>query len=292
MTWMKKLLRLCYFLLSHLPICFYYFVADCFFYTTYYAIGYRRKIVRKNITGAFPEKSIDEVKSLEKRFYRHLADYIVESAAMIRLKKEDYARRYRFINLEAISDGLTSGKNVILVAGHYGNWEWICSIPLFLGEKAIALYKEQSSRTINEAMLYGREKNGMSLLTYPNLFREILRTRGKSVFTLFLLADQRPRQDQKTEWIEFLNQPVTYFRGLENLCREMDGVVFFSQIIKVKRGHYTMEFIPMVSEEGARLSGSHLTKTYFKMLEENISIDPAFYLWSHNRWKFQKPDGV
>ncbi|MEI6456464.1 MAG: lysophospholipid acyltransferase family protein [bacterium] len=286
---MKTFLNFCYIVLRFLPLTFYYFVADCFFYISYYAIGYRRPVVRKNISLAFPDKSLPELKSIEKRFYRHLADYIVESAAMIRLKKEDYAKRYRYLNHGLISDQLKAGKNVLLVSGHYGNWEWICSLPLIIGDNVFALYKEQSNQLINEAMLYAREKNGMGLLTYPQVYREILRSKGKKVLTLFMLSDQRPLLDHKAEWIDFLNQPVTYFRGLENLSREMNGSVFYSQITKVKRGHYTMEFIPLVTDEMAENTDNWLTKTYFKILEKNISIDPAFYLWSHNRWKFTKP---
>ena len=289
---MKKLLDFWSLLLRNLPLGVYYFVADCFFYTTYYGVGYRRNIVRRNISMSFPEKTVPELRTIEKRFYRHLADYIVESAAMIRLKKEDYERRYRFLNPEIISESMKSGKNVLLVTGHYANWEWMNSLPLLISDNTYALYQEQSNKLINEAMLQSREKFGMKLMTYPGIYREILNSKGKKVILLLMLADQRPKMDHKAEWIEFLNQPVTFFRGLENLQRELKGAVFYTQITKIKRGHYTVDFIPIIPPDGDDSAENWLTKAYFKILEKNISIDPAYYLWSHNRWKFRKPSDV
>jgi len=242
-----------------------------------------------NISRAFPSESPVNTKSIEKRFYHHLADYMVESAAMIRMTKSDYSKRFRFVNIDLFDEALKQGKNVLIATGHYGNWEWMGCLPLFSENSIYAVYKEQSNRFINSVMLYAREQHGIRLLPYPGVYKEILSLPpGKSVAVL-MLADQRPKMENRARWIEFMNQDVTYFRGLDNIYKAMKGVAFYVQIQKIKRGHYTIEFIPLKPQPLEDNSGEWLSKRYFKALEENIRIDPAFYLWSHNRWKFVKP---
>jgi len=286
---MNGLLKLSIFLLKQLPLWIYYTVADFFFILTYYLIRYRRKIVRMNISRAFPTEPPVNVKAIEKRFYRHFADYIVESAAMIKMTKSDYQKRFRFVNVDLLDAFLKKGRNVLIAAGHYGNWEWLSSLPLFSEGMVYAVYKEQSNRFINSAMFFARGKNGMKLLSYPLIYKEVLALPpGKSV-AVYMLADQRPKMENKANWIEFMNQDITCFRGLGNLNKAMQGIVLFAQILKRKRGHYDIKFIQLYPEDMDDTSGDWLTRKYFKSLEENIRIDPAFYLWSHNRWKFVKP---
>lgn len=286
---MKRLTDFSFFLLKLLPFPVYYFIADFLFYLIYYVIRYRRSIVRKNITQAFPTKNLDNVRSIEKNFYLHLADYIVESVAMARMTESDFLKHFHYINLELFDTFLKQGKNVLLVTGHYGNWEWMGSLTLFSKNLIYAVYKEQSNRFINSAMLYSREKFGMHLLPYPRLYKEILSMPPDKRVGVIILADQRPAMDNKGQWIEFMNQQITYFRGLENLHKVMKGVVLYTQVLKTSRGNYTVEFIPLTPNPPEENSGDWLTKKFFKALEENIRIDPAYYLWSHNRWKFVKP---
>jgi len=287
---MKKLLCFLFFFIKLLPILFFYFVADCLFLLVFYVVRYRRALVRKNITSAFPSYNDQEIRNTEKRFYRHLTDYMVESAAMIRLNKKDYAKRFQFINLDYYHSFLDKGKNVLLISGHYGNWEWTCCLPLFSKYPIYAVYQAQSSRFFDEAMLIAREKNGMLLISYSRIYKTILMLQPGNTVAVYLLADQRPEMEKKPNWIEFLNRPVTYFRGLENLDKVMDGVVLYLEILKSKRGHYTVEFIPLKIDSDSSNEAGLLTRKYFEKLENNIRIDPAYYLWSHNRWKFLKPD--
>jgi len=286
---MNQLLNLSFFLLKLLPLRVYYVVADFFFFLTYYIIRYRRKVVRKNISRAFPSENPANAKSIEKRFYRHLADYMVESAAMVRLTRSDYSRRFKFGNIDVLNSILSRGKNVLLATGHYGNWEWMCSLPFYSEHTVFAVYKEQRNRFINSAMLYSRKKNGMRLLSYPAVYREILTMQPEKNIAVLILADQRPKMENKAHWIEFMNQDITYFRGLENLNKALQGVTLYVRILKKKRGYYTIDFIPLTPEPAEDNTGEWLTKKYFKALEETIKLDPAYYLWSHNRWKFVKP---
>jgi len=286
---MKKLFNFFFFPLKILPFTVFYFIADCLFFLIYYGIKYRRDIVNKNISRAFPDENPVNIKSIEKKFYHHLADYIIESVAMAGMTKSAFSKRFRYINLDLFDAAIKQGNNVLLVAAHYGNWEWLGSLTLFSKNTIYAVYKEQTNRFIDSAMLYSREKFGVRCLPYPQVYKEILSLTPEKSVGVLILADQRPTMDKKGQWIEFMNQQITYFRGLENLHKVMHGVVLYTQIVKTKRGSYAVEFIPLNPQPLEDNSGEWLTKRYFNAIEKNIRIDPAFYLWSHNRWKFIKP---
>ena len=54
-----------------------YVLSDILYYLAYYVVGYRRKVVRKNLVNSFPEKTEQEIKILEKSFYRQFCEQLV-----------------------------------------------------------------------------------------------------------------------------------------------------------------------------------------------------------------------
>jgi len=287
---MKILVNIAFFFLKILPIPFYYFIGNCFFYITYYLLRYRRDVVHQNIIKSFPGFDENKVTLVEKEFYRHLSDYFVESGAIVRLSEKAFQKRFRYLNGFLLEKYRKEGKNILILAGHYGNWEWFCTLPLITGYPVFSLYKPQHNLFVDEAMVQSREKYGMRLLPYPGLYKEIISLPVENPVAVLMAADQRPLWNNKDPWIEFMNQPITCFRGLENIHKAMKGHAVFAKIVKIKRGHYTVEFIPL-DETRADLAGLSLTERYFIELEKSIRSDPAYYLWSHKRWKFIKPSG-
>ena len=121
-------------LLSCIPFKVLYVLSDGLFYVLYYVIRYRRRIVRKNLTESFPEKSEQEILKIEKNFYRYFTDQVLESCKMTTISPEEISSRMKFTNVEAADAVLKTGKSIALYMGHYGNWEWVSSIPLCLGK--------------------------------------------------------------------------------------------------------------------------------------------------------------
>ena len=68
-----------WFLLSLIPLPVLYVVSDVLYFPLYYVVRYRRKIVRKNLEGSFPEKTPEEIVRIEKKFYRFFCDCVVEN---------------------------------------------------------------------------------------------------------------------------------------------------------------------------------------------------------------------
>jgi Kdo2-lipid IVA lauroyltransferase/acyltransferase len=85
-------------------------------------------------------------------------------------------------------------------------------------------------------------------------------------------------------WVTFLNQPTGVYIGSEKLAKKLDLVVFYCEIMPDKPGKYQFE-IKLITDNATTTPEHYITNTFFQMLEDSISKQPAYWLWSHRRWK-------
>ena len=107
--------------LSYIPFWALYVLSDIMYYPLYYIIRYRRKVVRKNLTESFPEKSHHEILAIEKKFYHYFMDMILESTKMASISPDEIKKRMKFSNIKMTNDLLDQGKSVDYFMGHYCN---------------------------------------------------------------------------------------------------------------------------------------------------------------------------
>ena len=114
-------------MLALMPWWVLYLHADVLYFFVYHLIGYRKKVVRRNLAECFPEKSDNERKTIEKEFYRHFTDYFVETIKLLHISDEEMRKRMVFHNAHIIEEAFDNKQSIVLYAAHYGNWEWISS---------------------------------------------------------------------------------------------------------------------------------------------------------------------
>ncbi len=275
-------------LLSYIPFRVLYIISNCLFYVVYYVIRYRRAIVRKNIVESFPDKSKREIELLEKNFYRFFTDNILESCKMATISRQEMSRRMKFINCDDLNAVLRKGKSISLYLGHYGNWEWVSSIPLYLEEGVIGaqIYHKLHNDNMNKLILNNRGRMGAVSIEMYKTARYINELASeKKVSIIGFIADQSPRKKDSRYFIPFLNHNVPVLTGTEKITKHYDFEAWFLKMKRVKRGYYEAEFVRM-HDNPKSLPDFELTSIYFGMLEEMIKISPEFYLWTHNRFKY------
>ena len=125
-----------WYILSLLPFWVHYLLSEFIYLILYKLVGYRKQVVRENLTISFPEKSKEELLRIERRFYHFLGDYFAESVKLMTISKQSLRRRLVFKNTEAIEECVESGQSCAVFLGHYCNWEWITSLPLWVTPKA------------------------------------------------------------------------------------------------------------------------------------------------------------
>ncbi|MEI3155531.1 MAG: lysophospholipid acyltransferase family protein [Odoribacter sp.] len=279
-------------LYSWLPLKVQYVFSDFYYILLYYVLRYRRKVVRMNLINSFPEKSLPEIISIEKKFYQHLCDFFVEMYRMWHMSAEEIRRRCVFTNPEVIQHYFDQGKSVIGVLGHYGNWEWMASFSLWMQEEIdfFTLYKPLHDPAADEVMIKIRSRFKAKPVPRRDILRRIVENkRAGRLFLAGFIGDQTPNDDNLNFWMEFLNQDTPILIGTEKIARKFNLPVISLHMRKVKRGYYEVDFIDLCAEP-QKLEPGELTRLHTRTLEKFIRETPELWLWSHKRWK-HKHDG-
>lgn len=273
---------------SLLPFSILYVLSDFIYLIVYYLIGYRKNVVRENLKRSFPGKTDRELLATEKKFYHHLCDLLFESIKMATISKEEMSRRMKILNYEPLLKHYDENKSVLLITSHYGNWEWTSSFSMYLpaDKPMYQVYKQQKNKLFDRLIYNLRIRFGSVNVEVNELFDVLssLKQQGK-MGMIGLISDQSPSRKGIKYQSQFLNQRTPVITGTEIIAKKYDFPVYFVQIRRVKRGYYTCNPVPIClhPQESGKFE---ITEKYIRLLEQEIMAEPAYWLWSHRRWKF------
>ncbi|MFB5944947.1 lysophospholipid acyltransferase family protein [Albibacterium profundi] len=280
----SRILSFFIYLCSLLPFWALYLLSDILYYVLYYIVGYRREVVFKNLKKSFPEKSSDDLKRIEKLFYRSLGDMIVENIKMASISAKESKKRLTILNERVLLDYLEKGQPVIMVTGHYSNWELgIHALSLLSPYPSLIVYKPLSNKVFGAAYNKIRSRFGAVMVPMKQTLRKIHHYRNRAHTSVFL-ADQTPMKSESKHFITFLNQPTLMYLGIEKIAKKLNYPIIYSHIDRVKRGYYTCEFTVLV-DNPSEYSENEITDLHSSFLEQLIQKKPELWLWSHKRWK-------
>lgn len=282
-----------WYVFSLLPLRVLYVLSDGIFLLLYRCVGYRIKVVRKNLSDSFPEKTEQERRQIERGFYHFLCDYFVETLKLMTMSRNQLRRRMVFKGVEAVNEAIEQGQSCAVYLGHYCNWEWVTSLPLWVTPKAQCgqIYHPLENKEMDKLFIDLRERLGGVCIPMTETLRYLVRLRAENKPTIIgYIADQVPFWRNMHHWRTFLSHPDTpVLSGSENIARRMKNAVFYLDIRRLRRGYYEAEFKP-ITREPQSLPEFQITDAYFEFLEQSIRRAPEFWLWSHNRWKRTKEE--
>lgn len=273
--------------LSRLPLRVHYFFAHVLAFLAQYVVRYRRKVVRQNLRNSFPEYSLSQIRAVERKFYLNLASCAVETIWMLTAKKAEVKAHVEYKNMELITEAFDQGRNVTALFGHFGNWEWICTTPLFLREQdAVAtLYKPLSNQFFDQLYYDMRSRFGVHCIPKQKVLRALVDYKKKNQpVILAFIADQSPSLSSLHYFTQFLNQRTPFVTGWEEISRKQNSRVIYVDIQRPKLGHYVYN-VELLSDNPSAAEPYALTEQYARKLEQNIVESPELWLWSHRRWK-------
>jgi KDO2-lipid IV(A) lauroyltransferase len=275
------------YVLSLLPMRLLYVVSDGLYIIVYRLVGYRRKLVRKHLESCFPEKDKDFIVKTEKGFYHWLCDYFVETVKLLSISAENLKRHMVFKGAEKVNEIVETGQSCALYLGHYCNWEWITSLPLWFTPKAkcCQVYHVLENPWADRLFLKLRGRMGAISIPMSEVLRRLaaFRQQGHPV-VIGYISDQVPFWNNIHHWVDFLHHDTPVLTGTERLIRGTGQAVFYLDVHRVRRGYYEGEF-KLIERNPKNTKDFELTDVYFKYLEASIVRDPQCYLWTHNRWK-------
>lgn len=270
--------------LAWLPLWLLYGISDVLAFLLYHVVKYRRKVVRKNLTTSFPEKTIKEIKEVEKKFYRFLGTQMVETLKTLTISEKELKRRVSVEQSDLVNESLANNRNAVLLLGHYNNWEWVQEITRYFIPSAFmaSIYHPLDNKMWDRIFIKLRSRWNAHIVPM-NKAPRVLLNKDNFPWVCGFIADAWTRHTKDETFITFLNQKTRVITGPEEIGRKVDADFFYLEMLRVKRGHYRIIFHPL---NPANLTETYpFTRTFWKEFEKTILQAPAYWLWSHKRWK-------
>ena len=267
-----------------------YLISDLIFVILFYIVRYRREVVSENLSRSFPEKSQNERNRITVKFYHHLCDCFLETLYFDWITDKQVRKRIKFLNPQLPNSYMDQGKTVIILMGHYNNWECFNNWGLHSNHKSYAIYKKLRNNAFEKFYIHLRSRFGSFPLERAMTFRQLMDDLNSKIPSLSLfLIDQTPRVHDIQYWTTFLNQETAVLVGPEKIAMKLNTVVLFGKTKKVKRGFYNIEF-ELITDNAKACRKFEITEKSTRLMEKLIIESPEYWLWSHRKWKHQRSE--
>ncbi len=264
-------------------------------------VRYRRDVVMHNLTKAFPEKNVWDLKPIRKAFYQHFGELVAEAVWFGGCRKAKRLRRARLVeveNPEVAARLFEAAPSMVVMYSHCGNWELYGGIesynytdkPLPFNEQNFCVvYRELSSRAWDEVMRDNRfaplkdRKHFPGYIETKDLIRYAYSHRDeKKIYNVN--TDQRPYFESPANMdVDFFGQQVQTMTGAAALARKLGMSVAYLSMRRERRGHYVMHYEP-ICEDASKLGVAEIMQQYYRLVEADIRQQPENYLWTHQRF--------
>ncbi len=277
--------------ISYLPLRILYLFTDFFYLLLITVVPYRKKVIEGNIERSFPNVSKSERAKIKRQFYRHFSDLLAEGIKNLTISKGSLSKRFLVKNPEVMYQLYNQKKSVVLVSGHYNNWEWLITAQNFLfPHKAMGIGMPMTSKFWDKKINERRMRFGMNVIHSKNFKEEIEKNLHHPIAVL-TLGDQSPGDSTKSYWMDFLHQKTAVAFGTELMAHQFDFAVVYFATRKIKRGYYEMELF-LITENASSTEWGEITEAHTHLLEKEIIKNPAYWIWSHKRWKRELPSDI
>lgn len=245
-------------------------------------LRYRYAVVVQNLSRSFPDRSYAEISRVAAGFYRHFCGIFVEMGLMLFSSERRVKQKVKVRNPELPAQ--YAGSNIIIMLGHYGNWECLNILPTYFNFPLYAVYKPLSNAFFDRLMQRLRSRFGLKLLPMTRAARHMLANRQEGG-AYILVSDQFPPGETHT--VSFLHQDTRVITGAERLAKTTGAVVLYASV-KKPADHAGWEIsFRLISDMPALSMPYEITRLFNAYLEEDIREDPRYWLWTHRRWKQQ-----
>jgi Kdo2-lipid IVA lauroyltransferase/acyltransferase len=273
------------YLLASLPFPALYAVSDALAWLMR-LVGYRKDVIKTNLRNSFPEKSEAEIRDIYLQFYTYLCDLMLETIKTMRMTEEEYKERVIVENPELLHDLYAKGKSVVLMLGHYGNWELFgpC-MSLNTDHQLVVVFRPLTNPYFDRMMTSWRTRFGTEITPVQQTLRTMINNKNRLTITAFISDQAAPIG---AYWTTFLHQETSVFTGAEKVASKFGFPVVYLHGARPKRGHYTIK-LEILYAEPSKTGENEISEGFTRRLERDIVADPVIWLWSHKRWKNKRP---
>ncbi len=253
---------------------------------TFSVLRVRRKVAFENLTLAFPEKDAGWIRSVARRSNRNLFISLFELLVLPKFSMEALKENVELRDADAIRRILAQGKGLILLSGHFGNWEILAlGLAALLHQPFTLLVKKQRNHFVDALITRYRTMHMNRIVYMHESVRKVLKILGQGGAIIIVADQSAPRE---SEYVPFFGREVATFRGPALFALRTGAPVLMAFTIRNPDDTYTIrsEELAVDDLEGTESERvRELTKRHTQYLEGIIREYPHLWLWQHRRWK-------
>src|SRR5262245_5950365 len=251
--------------------------------------GRHRKVAQENLVHAFPGIPAAEVDRRVRAVFRHFCRLLIEIIFLPRkMHTANWPKYVEMTDPRRFVDRLLSRRPLLLLTGHFGNWEmggWTLGL---LGFRSYAVARTLDNPHLNAFLGRFRRGTGQEMISKGGGFermKTILNVGG----IIATLADQDA--GQKGIFVDYFGRPASTHKGVVLLALEHQVPIL---VLGVRQNRGPLDYQIVVSDvimpedyEGRRDAVKEITQRFTSAFEQIVRTAPDQYFWLHRRWKHQ-----
>lgn len=252
---------------------------------TAFLLGIRKNVTLENLKRAYPELPLFQQRKIAKKAYTNLGIVFAEMAYLRFAGHKNIAKHISLSNPDLFYDSLKEGRGLIVVAGHFANWEWLALGGALILKKNFSIVRKNIQTSFTERFLERMRMRTGNSLTNSGDIRKMYRLLQQGN-CIALLADQSAPGESTP--VEFFGHKVPTFEGPARLALRTRAPMIFAECLRGENGDYKITFYPISYNDlldDSSQNISELTHRHTHILEEIIRRHPDQWLWQHRRWK-------
>lgn len=254
-----------------------------------FRMGKRRRLTAvHNLSFGFPEMSDSDRLTLAKRVFEHFgrtsADFLTSRGRDLQ-RLEDTTE---IVGRHYLDEAMSMGKGVILVTGHFGNWERASAWISMSGYPLSVVIRDADQEGVNQVVNELRTGPGTKIIPRGSAAKPILEAlRAKEIVGII------PDQNAEDAFLPFFGKPAGTNLGLGVFQDRTQAAVLPVTCVYLGPNSYRISFHPLLQpESGYERKGEGLLRSVNTWLESVIRENPEQWLWFHDRWRNAREAGL
>lgn len=261
----------------------------------YYVLPYRRQIILSNIRQVYGTAlSPAAQKRLAQAFYSHLATSIKEMIQLRFMSEAELRAQVEVTGLEHVQDLITNGQGLLILTGHFGNWEFapiggVLNFKAFQGQFHF-IRRTLGNKTLERILFRRYYHAGLQVIPKKNSLQQVCDALDQHHAVVFVMDQHASLANRDGVAVEFFGKKAGTYRSLATLSRHTGLPVVPASSYRKADGKHVLAFhapIPWQECDSVQASIYQNTLAYNQALERLVLEHPAQWMWLHKRWKLK-----
>jgi Kdo2-lipid IVA lauroyltransferase/acyltransferase len=247
----------------------------------------RRRVAMKGLRTAFGDLTDGELEDLYRRVVSHFARMVFEVPHILRMNSGNLNSYVVFEHPERLEKALKKGRGVLVLTGHFGNWELMSAAISLKMKSRCAVVARPLDYEPAERLLSGiRKRFGTEIIPKNMGLRRMLKVlRANGAIGVLL--------DQNVDWydgvfVPFLGRQACTNKGLALVALKTGSPVIPVFSVRRPDGRFSVLFgeeVPVTRSADRTKDIEESTARFTRVIESHIRHDPDHWFWFHRRWK-------